>query len=58
MDADDVADHLVTVLEGAFVMAKLFDDPGFVVRSLGHYRAYLEGLFGLESAAGAVEAAS
>lgn len=48
-DADDLADHLLAVIEGAFVLAKGVDDAGLPVRQLEHYRRYLQLLFAADA---------
>ena len=45
VDADDLADALLAVIEGSFVLSKSLKDPELVVRQLRHYRNYLELLF-------------
>lgn len=45
IDPDALADQLLTVVEGAFVMARALDDPGVVSRQLRQYREHLELLF-------------
>ncbi|MGH7481839.1 MAG: TetR family transcriptional regulator [Longimicrobiales bacterium] len=49
VDADDVADELTVLFEGAFILAKALDDRALVARQLALYRGYLELLFGAES---------
>ena len=46
--AEDVADALVSALEGAFVLGKVFEDPKVFARQLRQYRNYVELLFGRE----------
>lgn len=50
IDFDTLADMLMTIFEGAFVLSTTFDDPRLVADQLGHYRRYVELLFtsGLE----------
>ena len=45
IDADALADQLLTVVEGAFVLSRALDDPGVVSRQLRQYRDHLELLF-------------
>ncbi|MEQ1725046.1 MAG: TetR/AcrR family transcriptional regulator [Sphingopyxis sp.] len=44
-----LAMHIQCVLQGAFVIAKAKDDPGFAVESLLHLRRYFTLLFGRET---------
>ena len=48
-DSASVADHFVTVFEGAQVLAKSRQDRTVVGRQLLHFRAYLQSLLGLPS---------
>jgi TetR/AcrR family transcriptional repressor of nem operon len=48
-DYDAIGDMLNTVIEGAMVMSKLFDDPQVLVRQIRQLRAYIELLFGVEA---------
>ncbi len=43
--SDSLADHLLAVIEGSYVLSKVFKDPGLPARQLEHYRRYLENLF-------------
>lgn len=45
VDLADVADMLMTVFEGAFVLSKTLGDAALVHRQLDHYRRYVELLF-------------
>lgn len=45
VDPDALADQLLTVVEGAFVMARALDDDTAVARQLALYREHLELLF-------------
>ena len=45
IDPDALADQLLTVVEGAFVLSRALDDPGVVNRQLRQYRDHLELLF-------------
>ena len=46
LDDDDLADQLLNIFEGAFVLSKSLEDPKIVVSALIHYRNYLELVFG------------
>lgn len=50
VDADEVADMLNVVIEGAYVLGKSVGDSTMLARQLRHYRAYLEMLFGVQPA--------
>ena len=41
----DHADHLTVVLEGAYVVSKVLDDPSLPVRQLELFRRHIEALF-------------
>lgn len=41
-----LADHLIAVVQGALILAKARQDPKVIEESLGHFKAYLKGLFG------------
>lgn len=45
VDFYTLADMLMTIFEGGFVLSKTFDDPGLVADQLGHYRRYVQLLF-------------
>jgi hypothetical protein len=45
VDVDSLADHLNTILEGAYVMARALGRPEMLAVQLRHYRAYLELIF-------------
>ena len=45
VDLDSLADMLLTIFEGAFVLSRTLDDARLVARQLAHYRSYLELLF-------------
>ena len=45
VDLDDLADHLTVVLEGAYVVSKVLDDPSLPVRQLELFRRHIEALF-------------
>lgn len=55
IDADELADIFSTILEGAFIMARVMDDRGIFIRHMRHYRNYLELIFDQTSPVGAVE---
>jgi TetR/AcrR family transcriptional regulator, transcriptional repressor for nem operon len=44
-DPDSVADAMTSMLEGAFIMSRMLQEPGTVAGQLRHYRNYLELLF-------------
>lgn len=46
VDLDSLADTMVVVVEGAFVVSRMRDDPSTTAVQLGHLRTYLELLFG------------
>lgn len=48
VDYDALGDLPITLIEGAMVMAKLFDDPKMMVGQLRQIRNYIELLFGVE----------
>jgi TetR/AcrR family transcriptional repressor of nem operon len=48
VDYDALGDMLNTIVEGAFVMSKLFDDRKMMVRQLRQLRAYIELAFAAE----------
>ncbi len=45
-DPQGVADHLIAVVEGSWILAKVRQDRGIVAANLKHFRSYLESLFG------------
>ncbi len=45
VDVDDLADHLTVVLEGAYFVSKVLDDPSLPVRQLELFRRHIEALF-------------
>ena len=45
VEASDLADALLTVIEGSFVLSKSLREPQVVTQQLRHYRNYLELLF-------------
>jgi TetR/AcrR family transcriptional repressor of nem operon len=47
LDTESLADHVFTVIEGAFLLARALDEPTAMRRQLVHLRRYLELLFGL-----------
>jgi TetR/AcrR family transcriptional repressor of nem operon len=46
VDYDSVADMMTVVFEGAFVMSRSVKGPGVFADQIGHYRNYLQLLFG------------
>ena len=46
---EDLADTLLAVIEGSYVLCKAKGDPDLLARQLGHYRSHLALLFGLEA---------
>jgi len=44
-DTRSVAEHLIAVLQGSFILAKSLQDPQIVARNLRHFKLYLENLF-------------
>jgi len=44
--ADGLADMLLGLFEGAFILSRTLKDPELVAQQLGHYRNYIEMLFG------------
>ena len=44
-DPQSVADHLIAVVEGSWILAKVRQNPAIVAANLKHFRDYLEGLF-------------
>lgn len=42
VDLSALADHVFTVIEGAFLLARAMDDPGRMRQQLAHLRTYLE----------------
>ena len=45
IDPDSLADNMIAVLEGAFIISKSLNDPKIVAQQMSHYRDYLENLF-------------
>lgn len=45
VDVDGLADLLTVILEGAYILARVFDKPAMLAEQLRHYRAYLELVF-------------
>lgn len=45
-DPYSVAEHFIAVLEGALILAKARDDQRVVAEQLGHFRRYVQSLFG------------
>lgn len=52
VDYEAIGDLLNTIVEGAFLMSKLFDDPKMMLRQLRQLRAYIELTFAVEDSAG------
>jgi TetR/AcrR family transcriptional repressor of nem operon len=48
IDITALADQMLVIVEGAFILAKSLHDPKIVVDQLQHYRQYLELVFGNE----------
>lgn len=46
---EDLADMLLAVIEGSYVLCKAKGAPELLARQLGHYRSHLALLFGLET---------
>lgn len=46
VDLDSLADTVTVVVEGAFIVSRVLDDPGGTRDQLDHLRTYLELLFG------------
>lgn len=46
VDLESLADMLMTIFEGAFVLSRTLDDTRLLAQQLDHYRRYLELLFG------------
>lgn len=46
---EDLADTLLAVIEGSYVLSKAKGAPDLLARQLGHYRSHLALLFGLEA---------
>jgi TetR/AcrR family transcriptional repressor of nem operon len=47
-DLDSLADMLLTIFEGAFVLSRTMEEPKLIARQLAHFRAYLELIFGTD----------
>ena len=45
VDLESLADTLLVLVEGGFVMSRVREDPGALAAQLGHLRTYLELLF-------------
>ena len=48
-DADELADMLSVMVEGAYVLGKSLGDSTMLARQLHHYRCYLELVLGIDS---------
>jgi TetR/AcrR family transcriptional repressor of nem operon len=46
VNAEELADGLTVVIEGAYVLSRAFKEPKLVLDQLRHYRNYLEMVFG------------
>jgi len=46
IDVDGLADMFTAVIEGAFIMSRVFKDPRTFAQQMRHYRRYLELVFG------------
>ncbi len=44
-DSRSLADHLISILEGSFILAKTYQDSRIVEENLKHFRRYLDSLF-------------
>ncbi len=51
LDHDATADMLQLIFEGGFIMAKVLEDAGLIVRYLRVFRSYLESVFDVAPAA-------
>lgn len=52
VEATDLVEMLLSVLEGSFILSRTLEDRGLVARQLGEYRNYLELLFGVAGTSG------
>lgn len=50
VDLPSLADQVTTIFEGAFILARATEQPGYLRSQLSHLRHYLELLFGLVDA--------
>jgi TetR/AcrR family transcriptional repressor of nem operon len=50
--AKDLADMIMAIVEGGFILSRSYADAGFIVRQSRQFRQYLELLFGVEEKAG------
>ncbi len=48
VDPAGLADMITVIFEGAFIMSKTLEDPEVVAEQLGHYKRYVELVFGVE----------
>ncbi len=46
VDTQELAEHVIAIIEGALILAKAHQDPQAVARALGHLKNYLAALFG------------
>jgi TetR/AcrR family transcriptional regulator, transcriptional repressor for nem operon len=49
VDLESLADMLLTIFEGAFILSRTMAEPKLVARQLGHFRRYLELAFGVDA---------
>jgi TetR/AcrR family transcriptional regulator, transcriptional repressor for nem operon len=45
VEPGSLADHLLAIIEGSYVLSKVLADAGVPARQLAHYRCYVETLF-------------
>lgn len=45
VEPGSLADHLIAIIEGSYVLSKVLGDAGLPARQLAHYRRYVEALF-------------
>ena len=45
IEPGSLADHLLAIIEGSYVLSKVLADAGLPARQLAHYRRYVEALF-------------
>lgn len=45
VDLDSLADMLLTIFEGAFILSRTMQEPKLIARQLAHFRTYLELIF-------------
>lgn len=49
VEVDSLADMATVAFEGAFIVSKTLKDPKTLAQQIGHYKRYLELLFGVEA---------